>query len=678
VARTIPAMWRRPLLAASIALLLGGGCTPSPPVGAPSASGPPAAATAALEGLDQRALLLLLTHRGIFEPFTVEQALEGGVALRRVLAITLGRLPDARVGAPLRFLAQDADLETRRAAVFSLGSSGDAALAGPALLRAVADPDREVGALAVAGLGRLEVPLAEVLAVLATLPESERWARLLPALFRFREEDTVAVARRALGVADAGLRAHAAHALSRHPRPEAAPLLRPLLADPDPVVRGWAARALGQVGEAADLAALAALLDDHHSGPVIQALRSGAALLADGRAAATDTWRARLRTLVDDPRAGVRVTALEVAGHWLWDELLGEALVARARDGHVRERELALLALAQGRHPQAADLAAQLARSPEPMLRAAAASAWGLLGRLEPVRTLRVDEAPRVRLAAFHVLQAAADLESGPVLALEALAEEDPVLRASALEWLTEHPRLGLAPLLESLGRSWQDPIDEARLAAVRALVARAEVERLERGRILSALEELTAHPDYLLRREVAAGLVRLGRPPPPLGAAHPGYPMAAYRDLVLRTAVPREMEMVTSRGTVILLLDCPRAPLACVSFLQLANQGFYDGTTFHRVVPDFVVQGGDPRGDGRGGPGYTLRDEPSPVPFERGVLGMASSGPDTAGSQFFVTLAAQPHLDGHYTYLGRVRSGMEVLDGILQGDQVLLLRERP
>jgi cyclophilin family peptidyl-prolyl cis-trans isomerase/HEAT repeat protein len=672
-------MWRSPLLAASALALLSSGCTPRPPASAPVASGAPRTpAVGEVAALDQQALLLLLSHRGIFEPFTVEQALEGDATLRRDLAVTLGRLADPRALAPLRFLLQDPDPEVRRAAAFSLGVAGDAAAARPALLRAVADPDRGVGERAVAGLGRLETPLVEVASALAPVPEAERWARLLPSLFRFREEATVEVARQALEIADPSLRARAAYALARHPRPEAAPLLRSLLEDPDPRVRGWGARALGQVGGAEDLPRLVALLGDREPGPIVQALRSGAALVADGRAAADDLWRGHLLRLVDDPRPGVRVTALEVAGHWLLDQSLGEALVARARDGHPRERELALLALAQGRHPRAADLAAELARSADPVLRAAAATGWGLLGRLEPVRTLRVDEAARVRESAFQVLQAAADQESGPVLALEALADEDPAVRAAALEWLAEHPRLGLAPLLESLGRSWQDPIDDARLAAVRALVARAEVERLERGRVVLALEELAAHPDYLVRREVAVGMTRLGLSAPGVGAVHPGYPVAAYRDLVLASRQPRDVEMVTTRGTVRLALDCPRAPLTCVSFLQLANQGFYDGTPFHRVVPDFVVQGGDPRGDGRGGPGYTLRDEPNGIAFGPGVLGMAHSGPDTAGSQFFVTLSAQPHLDGSYTAFGRVTSGFEVLEQILQGDEVLRLREVP
>lgn len=115
---------------------------------------------------------------------------------------------------------------------------------------------------------------------------------------------------------------------------------------------------------------------------------------------------------------------------------------------------------------------------------------------------------------------------------------------------------------------------------------------------------------------------------------------------------------------------------MTCLNFLQLAGQGFYDGLVFHRVVPDFVVQGGDPRGDGVGGPGYSIRDEMNLLRYRRGVLGMALSGPDTGGSQFFITLSPQPHLDGGYTAFGEVVAGDGVLDRIVQGDRIVRVVE--
>ncbi|HEX9670378.1 MAG TPA: peptidylprolyl isomerase, partial [Thermoanaerobaculia bacterium] len=106
--------------------------------------------------------------------------------------------------------------------------------------------------------------------------------------------------------------------------------------------------------------------------------------------------------------------------------------------------------------------------------------------------------------------------------------------------------------------------------------------------------------------------------------------------------------------------------------------QGYFDGLRFHRIVPDFVVQDGDPRGDGSGGPGYSIRDEINRLRYRRGAVGMALSGPDTGGSQWFVTLTPQPHLDGGYTVFGEVVAGMEALDQLLQGDAIERVREVP
>jgi cyclophilin family peptidyl-prolyl cis-trans isomerase len=118
-------------------------------------------------------------------------------------------------------------------------------------------------------------------------------------------------------------------------------------------------------------------------------------------------------------------------------------------------------------------------------------------------------------------------------------------------------------------------------------------------------------------------------------------------------------------------VLDVVDAPLTSLSFVRLAQSGFFNGLSFHRVVPGFVVQGGDPRGDGYGGPGFTVRCEYNQRPYGRGALGMALSGKDTGGSQFFITLEPQPHLDGAYTHFGQVLSGMDVVEKIRPGDVI-------
>ena len=130
-----------------------------------------------------------------------------------------------------------------------------------------------------------------------------------------------------------------------------------------------------------------------------------------------------------------------------------------------------------------------------------------------------------------------------------------------------------------------------------------------------------------------------------------------------------------TERGTIEIELAVLDAPLTVSNFMALARKGFYNGVAIHRVVPDFVVQDGDPRGDGEGGPGYTIRDEINERPYLRGTVGMALDWEDTGGSQFFITHSPQPHLDARYTVFGHVVNGMEVVDRIVPGDLVRTVR---
>ncbi len=126
-----------------------------------------------------------------------------------------------------------------------------------------------------------------------------------------------------------------------------------------------------------------------------------------------------------------------------------------------------------------------------------------------------------------------------------------------------------------------------------------------------------------------------------------------------------------TERGEIVCELHAAQAPMTVENFVNLARSGFYDGTTFHRVIPGFMAQGGDPTGTGRGGPGYSFRDEFAPDLRHdaAGILSMANAGPNTNGSQFFLTLAPTHHLDGRHAVFGRVTEGMDVLRSIRERD---------
>ncbi len=127
-----------------------------------------------------------------------------------------------------------------------------------------------------------------------------------------------------------------------------------------------------------------------------------------------------------------------------------------------------------------------------------------------------------------------------------------------------------------------------------------------------------------------------------------------------------------TDRGPIKIELFADKAPLTVANFVNLAKRGFYDGLNFHRVIADFVIQGGCPDGSGRGGPGYRFEDETTNgVRHERGVLSMANAGPNTNGSQFFITHVPTPWLDGKHTVFGKVTEGLDVVDAVKQGDLI-------
>lgn len=135
------------------------------------------------------------------------------------------------------------------------------------------------------------------------------------------------------------------------------------------------------------------------------------------------------------------------------------------------------------------------------------------------------------------------------------------------------------------------------------------------------------------------------------------------------------EATIETHEGSIVLSLDFTSAPNTVANFVDLANSGFYNGLTFHRVIPGFMAQGGDPKGNGQGGPDYSIDDEISKLTHEEGVISMANRGPNTNGSQFFITQTSQHHLDGKHTVFGKVIKGLDVVCRIEQNDPIITIK---
>jgi len=345
-------------------------------------------------------------------------------------------------------------------------------------------------------------------------------------------------------------------------------------------------------------------------------------------------------------------------------------------------RRQALIALAQADSESGVTAAVRVGTDADWRWRSVAAEAFGAArdrGRLE---ALLADPEGRVVAQALQVLARVVPESDGSLTprARTMLEHPDPAVRSVAADILAARPAVGdVDVLVQAYNRAAGDPFNDARLSAVSALgaIARASAD----GRLQVATRFVGAVPrpdDYLVRRLAAERLPDAAAQWGPAAPVATGRTDADYRDVVRRYLAPAlagqpapRATIETDRGALVVELLPDQAPLTVAAFLSLVDRRYFEGSRWHRVVPNFVIQDGDPRGDGWGGPGFVLRDEVNPTLYQVGTVGMALSGADTGGSQFFITHSPQPHLDGTYTVFGRVVSGATVLAGIAMGDRI-------
>ena len=195
----------------------------------------------------------------------------------------------------------------------------------------------------------------------------------------------------------------------------------------------------------------------------------------------------------------------------------------------------------------------------------------------------------------------------------------------------------------------------------------------------MPALDKALADKDWAIRLRASRLVAELDPSRDAASAIRPAPtrldPGAYAASQVVSPPVSTHVYIDTDKGTIQVELAVLDAPLTVRTFTDLAQSGYFGGVAIHRVVPNFVVQDGDPRGDGEGGPGYTIRDELNQRPYLRGTVGMALDWADTGGSQFFITHSPQPHLDARYTVFGQVVSGMDVVDTLTRGDVIRQVR---
>lgn len=619
----------------------------------------------------------------------------------------------------------------RAAAALAIGQIGaeQGAAGAPILRRLLNDPDATVAAKAGYALGLLRdlvavVPLSSSLSSPPDVAREAAWAlgeigaparnAIVDALRSAHDDGTtiqlLLAAAKLRPVPIAQIRLHlratnpsvvwaAAYAIARQRAPSG---LRDLITlARSPAARQQSARA----GASSEIP----YVDAAHGGALIRAeIARALTKSATGDSLGGEALTV-VRGLAADPDAHVRINALRSLGTYgpaarstianatrdrdpnvriaaaqsLASALIGTAgdfdtLWARDTAIAYRASLLASAARAGLRPPQLP----QWAKSADWHLRAAVASAEGdTLDRsfaLARTTTLLRDPDPRVREAAYGALAPPASMtleDSVHAMLIRGLQDPDFYVRATVLAALTERPSAGDLPaVISSYHFAARDSANDARLAALQYVAAAWKKDSSSFGESQRAALSRETPPSDPLERAVGKELPFWKNWASIRASARPA---SWYENIVRAIVMPSlrgnrpRATIETVRGPIRLQLFGEDAPITAWNFLSLARSGYYRNTRFHRVVPNFVAQDGDPRDDGNGGPGYSIRDEMNQHRYERGAVGMALSGPDTGGSQYFITHSPQPHLDGHYTVFGRVISGYDALDRIVQGDLI-------
>ncbi|MDG1480031.1 MAG: peptidylprolyl isomerase [Myxococcota bacterium] len=641
-------------------------------------------AALALDPLDAQIILQLEAQR------IPPQALAGYIThddpeTRARAARALGRLRTAAALSPLRRLAADPEPLVRYEAAFALGQTpgGEPAM----LTQLTVEQDHGVRAALVEGLGK-EGSASAIQPLLSALNERPNMLQL---------PEVAVAAGHALGIL-------ARRKVEGVERPEVLHALLSQLDSGDPAVRRAAAYALSRIRpealSATDtthlLAALSRYRDPDTRTRLIYATMNLAlpdrdacfdALATDpdvgvrialARTASATGWSG-VESLLSAPELGVRreaIAAIATMADFDHAALLlplleaGSTLEAAeanrvSGDPAVIEAAAVLAALAGSELEGVTELTGELSQwldgSMPTRIRVAAAALSEDTDRLSAL-AIRDDETAVRTMAAWHL----AELDPSTEQMIALLTSSDPMVIAVGAGWLADNPVASAeAALLASLEDATDIDLLQSVAEALLSLYSGSypKVRRPAAG-ARAAIQGLSSHHEATIRA-VAAELAVATRTPLP-----PSHPMIRSAPLAEIQTI-RMARVDTSRGSFTVELYPAEAPLTVWNFAQLAESGFYDNLTVHRVVPDFVVQDGDPRGDGAGGPGWTLPDEINPMRTTEGALGMAHAGPDTGGSQWFVTLAPQPHLDGVHTVFGQVVRGMGVLRDIQPGDRI-------
>jgi cyclophilin family peptidyl-prolyl cis-trans isomerase len=655
-----------PLWACALTLATASGCS-SPEPKEPSAPPPPPPARHHRE--EFREIQSLEDRRGPISALDRFLVHEDSVVRSRAL-LALGRVGDpSAIPAAVRSLT-DREQRVVEDAIFALGLIG-----APAIFDTLApkleDPDPEVRALALQAISRIGDPAHASYAAARVADRSATVrAEVGLALWRMSEKATtedqksrvraeIAKLRPLLTDPDLSVRWRTCCALARLDASPLAPDLERAATDQDPLVRTFAIRALGKVTShpAATFVKAIGDPDPRVVWEVVEALASrdgdevGAALEEAARGGEAVTVARALELLAQKGRAPE--AAIRMASKHPSPGVRGAAVAAAA----------------WMRDPKALETAKKALGSPDAAVRAGAARALVVMvgsdAEAELSKVLSGSDR-MLHLSVLGAIQAVAKMRPDRVREWDAL-----IRQASAIHDLSVSGTV--LDLLEGRTEPEWDGVVEAIWHAARGremadvrVMALAWLESVKRGEGLA--REGLGDAVWEVRAQAAKTLkAATGEDSKVEAAAKAEIRPSAVEEFVR----PPVIRIETTRGTIRIRLLPDAAPCHATAIVRLIREKFYDGKVWHRVVPNFVIQGGDPRGDGWGDAGFVLRDEVSREPYEAGTVGMAKGGKDTGSCQLFITSVPTPHLDGRYTVFGRVIEGIEVVRAIEVGDLI-------
>ena len=644
--------------------------------------------------------------------------------VRKRAALAAGRIGDEGAVRSLTYvLERDTDTSVRAMAAFALGEIEAESGANP-LITVLKNTNApvEIRARAIEALGKIAAALPreqearqrelgsaildalkyELIRPVRGLPDTSVSLLGLTAALRSRPPDAGPTIAKFLDNPNSRVRADAANALARLRLKDGLEQLRKLASNIDPIVRANALRVLGIAEDKPSYETLLAhAVDDRDSRVRVNAIRALAAL-KDPRAAGPLLKRgqsiSQLNEVLEIATTLGRLLAQkddQAAVAWL--RKLNESLNHTAP-----EVDLAFVRIAPATYLADFGSGDQARRKVHKTILLNWRAAAGIANGLGEIAALPASVTNKSQLAATaeNLLRAMLDyrnsgLNINTLVAvhseyaipdvLRALAafkpqdlasvaraqfnESDVIIRSTAADLLGDLPLSD--ENTRALAAAWpqaaNDTLNDAALSILDALgkqkSAAANVQ----------IKEALKSGDALVRRRAVTILKTNGAGDfsSQIGTVHTRNTVADYTRALARIGKNVRAVVTTSKGSFTIELLPEAAPLTVDNFVQLAQRDYFRNVTIHRVVPNFVIQDGDPRGDGNGGPGYTIRCEINEVPYDRAAVGMALSGKDTGGSQWFVTHSPQPHLDGGYTVFGRVVAGMDVVDKIVRGDVI-------